>query len=58
MFSLSFRTLTKIAIKKQTQYPIALKFGTQKGGIKAHLGTMFGWNLIISQVVIIDYSRK
>jgi len=32
--------------------PIALKFGTQKGGVMAHLGTMFGLK------VIRDYSRK
>ena len=39
-------------------YPIALKFGTQKGGIKAHLGTKFGWNTVNSQGVISNYSRK
>ena len=51
-FSFSCRTLTK------TPYPIALKFGTQKGGIKAHLGTNFGWNTINRQRVMSDYSRK
>jgi len=25
----------------ETGYLIALKFGTQKGGVRAHLGTMF-----------------
>ena len=39
-------------------YPIALKVGTQKGGIKAHLGTNFGWNMIRRQRVISKYSRK
>ena len=39
-------------------YPIALKYGTQKGGIKAHIGTNFGWNTMNRQRVIIDYSRK
>ena len=40
------------------RYPIALKFGTQKGGIKAHLGTNFGWNTINRQRVMSDYARK
>ena len=40
------------------QYPISLTFGTQKGSIKAHLGTKFGWNMISSQGVISDYSQK
>ena len=39
-------------------YPIALKFGTQKGGIKARIGTNFGWNTIHRQRVMSDYSRK
>ena len=39
-------------------YPIVLKFGTQKGDIKAHLGTNFGWNTINRQRVMSDYSRK
>ena len=39
-------------------YPITLKFGTQKGGIKAHLGTNFGWNTINRQIVLSEYSRK
>ena len=39
-------------------YPIALKFGTQKGSIKAHLGTNIGWNTINRQRGISDYSRK
>ena len=38
-------------------YPIALKFGTQKWGIKAHRGTNFGWNTINRQRVMSDYSR-
>ena len=42
----------------QTLYLIALKFGTQKGGIKAHLGTNFSWNTINKQRVMSDYSRK
>ena len=40
------------------RYPIALKFGTQKGGIKAHLGTNIGWNTINRQRVMSDYARK
>ena len=42
----------------QTLYLIALKFGTQKGGIKAHRGTNIGWNTINRQIVMSDYSRK
>ena len=43
----------------RTSYPIALKFGTQKGGgIKAHLCTNFVWNTINRQRVVRDYSRK
>ena len=44
--------------KTRTLYLISLKFGTQKGGIKAHLSTNFGWNTINRQRVISDYSRK
>ena len=40
------------------RYPTALKFGTQKGGIKAHLGTNFGWNTINRQRVMSDYAQK
>ena len=57
-FSSSFRTLTKNCYKTRTRYPIALKFGTKKGGIKAHLGTNFGWNTINRQSVMSDYARK
>ena len=38
--------------------PISLKFGTQNEGLKAHLGTNFGWNTINRQRVMSDYSRK
>ena len=48
----------KNCYKTRTPYPIALKFGTQKGDIKAHLGTNFGWNTINKQRVMSDYSRK
>ena len=44
--------------KTRMPYSIALKFGTQKGDIKAHLGTNFGWNTINRQRVMSDYSRK
>ena len=30
----------------ETGYPITLKFGTQKGGLRANLGTTFGDNTI------------
>ena len=39
-------------------HPIALKVGTQKEGIKAYLGTNFGWNTINRQRGISDYSQK
>ena len=48
----------KNCYKTRTPYPIALKFGTQKGDIQAHLGTTFGWNTINRQRVMSDYSRK
>ena len=48
----------KNCYETQTPYPIALKFGTQKGDIKAHLGTNFGWNTINRERVMSDYSRK
>ena len=48
----------KNCYKTRTPYPIALKFGTQKADIKAHLGTKFGWNTINRQRVMSDYSRK
>jgi len=35
-----------------------LKFVTQKGGIEAHLGTKFGYNMINTREVICNYSRK
>ena len=39
----------KNSYKTRTPYPIALNFGTQKGDIKTHLGTNFGWNTINRQ---------
>ena len=48
----------KNCYKTRTPYPIALKFGSQKGGIKEHLGTNFGWNMINRQRVMSNYSRK
>ena len=48
----------KNCYKTRTPYSIALKVGTQKGDIKAHLGTNFGWNTINRQRVLSDYSRK
>ena len=36
----------------------ALKFGTQKGGVSAHIVTKFSWNTINTHKVICDYSRK
>jgi len=32
----------------------ALKFGTQIGGVRAHLGTNFGWNTVNTHKVICD----
>ena len=48
----------KNCYKTRTPHPIALKFGTQNGDIKAHLSTNFGWNTINRQRVMRDYSRK
>ena len=48
----------KNCYKTRMPYPIALKFGTQKEGIKAHLGTNFSWNTINRQRIMSDYSRK
>jgi len=39
-------------------YPIPLKFGTQKGGVRLHLGTKFGLNMINTREVICYYSLK
>ena len=48
--------LQKLAYRLEIAMKIALKFSTQKGGTKAHLGTKFGWNTINSQGVISEYS--
>ena len=48
----------KNCYKTRMPNPIVLKCGTQKGGIKAHLGTNFGWNTINRQRVMSDYLRK
>jgi len=39
-------------------YPIALKFGTLKGGIKAHPDTKFCCNTINGHEVINNFSKK
>jgi len=39
-------------------YPIALKFGTLKGGIKVHPDTKFGCNTINGHEIINNYSQK
>ena len=57
-FFFLFSHTYKNCYKTRTPNPIALKFGTQKGGIKAHLCTNFGWNTISRQTVMSDYSRK
>jgi len=44
--------------KVEMSEPIPLKFGTQKCGVRAHLGTMFGKNTINTRQVICNYSRK
>ena len=58
LFFFLFSHTYKNCYKMRTLYPIALKFGSQKGGIKAHLCTNFGWNTIKRKSVMIDYSRK
>ena len=57
-FFFLFSHTYKNCCKTRTPYPIALIFGTQKGGIKAHLCTNFGWNTINRQRVMSYYSRK
>ena len=60
-FFLFFFFLThtyKNCYKTQTPHPITLTFGTQKGDIKAHLGTNFGWITINRRRVMSNYSRK
>ena len=47
----------KNCYKTRMPQAITLKFGTQKGDIKAHLGTNFGCNTINRQRVMSDYSR-
>ena len=44
--------------KAETGSTIALKFGTQKGGVNAHLCITFNWNTINTHKVICDYSQK
>ena len=44
----------KNCYKTQTPHPVALKVGTQKGDIKAHRGTNFGWNMINRQRIMSD----
>ena len=58
LFFFLFSHTYKNCYKTRSPYPIALKFGTQKGGTKAHLGTKFVWNTINRQRVMSDYSRK
>ena len=58
LFFFLFSHTYKNCYKTRTLYPIALTFGSQKGGIKAHLCTNIGWNTINRKRVMIDYSRK
>ena len=58
LFFFLFSHTYKNCYKMRTPYPIALKFGTEKGGIKAHLGINFGWNTIKRRRVMSNYSRK
>ena len=58
LFFFLFSHTYKNRYKTRTQYPIALKFGTLKGGIKAHLGAKFGWNEVNVQKGISDYLQK
>jgi len=38
--------------KVETDYPIALKLGTQKDGVSVNLGTKFGWNMTNNHKII------
>ena len=56
LFFFLFSHTYKNCYKMRTPYPIALKFGTQKGDIKVHLGINFGRNIINRQRGMSDYS--
>ena len=45
----------KVTIKVEMGYLIALKFGTQKGGVRVHLDTKFDWNMINTGNVIYNH---
>jgi len=56
-FFLFFCQGVKVVIKHK-HYPIALKFGTLKGGIRVHPDTKFGCDTINGHKFINDYSQK
>ena len=58
LFFFPFSHTYKNCYKTRMPYPITLKFDTQKGSIKAHLGTNFGRNKTNRQRVMSNYSRK
>jgi len=55
LVSSSFRQGMKVVVK---HYPIALKFGTLKGRIRAHPGTILGCNTTNYQKVINIICKK
>ena len=57
-FFFFFSSWYECYLKVEIGYLNALKFGTQKGCVMAHLGTKFGQNTINTCKVIRNYSRK
>ena len=58
IFFFVFLHTCKNCYKTLTRTPIALKFGTQKGGPKANPSIKFGANPMNGSGVMTDYSRK
>ena len=57
-FFFVFSHTCKNCYNKQTRTLIALKFGTQKGSLKANPSIKFGTNPMNGSGVMTDYSRK
>jgi len=54
----SFCQGVKVVLKYKKCHPIALKFRTQKGGIRPHPDAKFGCNTLYSHKIINDYLQK
>ena len=42
----------------KTHYPHALRYRSQMGNVRMHLGTKFGYNIINGDKIINNYSQK